>query len=196
VTADAYPAPRLLAMAIAWLREKHPDALIIPEFSAANFGGAKIDVVAVTATQLVGVEIKGDGDSPTRLAIQGPAYSAVCTSMFLLPAPSLFLRCANKRPPGWSMLIAEGDSIRMGDRSGQYLPTSPYRLMEMMWAAEVRELARLLQADVMGCRGCDAIGRRIAETVPLESIRKRVLETLLLRNWRQFNKTVYRPDAA
>lgn len=91
-------------LAIEWLRARHADAVIVPELSVADWGGASLDVAAITRTHIVGVEIKGDGDSPHRLDRQALAYGMVAREMWLLPAPSLLSRCWKHKPDGWGVL--------------------------------------------------------------------------------------------
>ena len=52
-------ANQLLKLAIAWLKESHPGSIIVTELSVADWGGARIDVAAITEEEVVGVEIKG-----------------------------------------------------------------------------------------------------------------------------------------
>lgn len=180
-----YPAPDLLALARVWLRQTYPDAVIVPEMSVASWGGALIDVAAITPTELIGVEIKGQGDSGARLAIQGMNYSAVASKMFLLPTPSLEATCKKKLPRGWNVLkIVEGVITPPNYiPDDPHFPTSSHRLLEMCWAPEVRSLARYLHADVMGARDSHAVGRKIAETIPLRDIRLAVFMVLRARDW-------------
>jgi len=193
-----FPASRLFDMGLAWLRKRWPDALIVPEFSVISYGGGLIDLAAVTPTELIGLELKGDGDSSQRLAIQGLNYSAVATRMFLLPAPSVRSQCHKKLPRGWRLLTLEDGAIVEPEFYGEdYLPASPLRLLEMCWADELRSLARYLKADVLGHKGSDKLRLRIAETIPLEKIRPAVLMVLRTRNWAVDGmrpKTVYPPE--
>lgn len=199
-----FPASRLGELAIAWLRQTWPDAVIVPELSVVSYGGALIDFAAITPTELIGLETKGDGDSHARLPLQGLNYSAVATRMFLLPAPSLHKSCSSRLPPGWHLLsVDETGQIKEPERWRRSrphpeMPTSPLRLLEMCWAEELRSLARYLQADVMGHRGADALRTRLAETVPLQKLRPAVHMTLRARDWGRAGmrpKKVYRPES-
>lgn len=84
-----------------WLRAKYPQALITHELSVAEYGGALVDVAAILDDHIVGVEIKGEGDSPARLGLQGGMYSRVCRTMHLLADESIRKKCAAALPPGW-----------------------------------------------------------------------------------------------
>ena len=91
-------APELRDLTIAWLRARHPEAIIVPELSVADWGGASIDVAAITPTHIVGVEIKAEGDSPSRLDLQGAVYPRVAREMWLLPDESIREKCFAKKP--------------------------------------------------------------------------------------------------
>ncbi len=108
-----YTADVLTEMAEKWLRKQYPDAIIMREFNAAKWGGALIDVVALTKTQIIGIEIKGHGDTLTRLKLQGPAYSMIASSMYLLCCPELAEKLKKKslKPFRWMNLIIKDDGI-------------------------------------------------------------------------------------
>lgn len=94
-------AGQLRDLASAWLEQRHPGAVIVTELSVSDWGGALVDIAAITETHIVGVEIKGAGDSPTRLDRQGLAYGMVIKEMWLLACPTLADKCRARRPAGW-----------------------------------------------------------------------------------------------
>jgi hypothetical protein len=173
--------------------------------SVASMGGARLDLAAVTPNELIGVEIKGEGDSTARLALQGMQYSAVCTRLFLLPCPSLRDRCVKARPPGWLMACTEGGhwwspkerGIRFHD-DHKRLPKSAIRLLEMLWGDELASLCRVLDVDPKEHHGAGRM-THLAENFPLAKIRSGVLRRLYLRRWEsaKFGRTpVWRPDVS
>lgn len=117
-------APELLSLAIDWLRAEFPDAVIVPEMSVADWGGARIDVAAITDAEIVGVEIKGEGDSPTRLELQGLRYGQVARQMWLLVTPegTLRERCEKKRPANWGLLEVHDGEVRPANRATKLGP--------------------------------------------------------------------------
>lgn len=107
-------AAELTERVIEWMKTAYPGSVIVTEMSVEDWGGARLDVAAVTENEIVGVEIKGEGDSPTRLDLQGLVYGKVARSMWLLVTPegSLFERCMKKKPVGWGVLEVSGDAVR------------------------------------------------------------------------------------
>lgn len=109
-------AADLTKLAKDWLVIQYPESVIVTEFSVASWGGASIDIAAITADEIIGVEIKGEGDSPSRLPLQGHIYSRVASRMWLLPDASIELRCEKVRPSGWGRLEVFGHKIRPFNR--------------------------------------------------------------------------------
>ncbi len=117
-------APELLGLAIEWLKTAYPDSIIVPEMSVADWGGALIDVAAITPDEVVGIEIKGEGDSPSRLDLQGLRYGRVARRMWLLVTPegTLAERCEKKRPKGWGHLELHDGRVRPENRARKLGP--------------------------------------------------------------------------
>lgn len=107
-------AKQLLELAIDWLKAEYPGSVIVTELSVEDWGGARIDVAAITDEEIVGVEIKGEGDSPTRLDLQGLVYNRVARRMWLLCTPdgTLAERCAKKKPTCWGTLEVHEGAVR------------------------------------------------------------------------------------
>lgn len=148
-------APELKELAITFLQEQHPDAYITTELSVAEWGGASVDVAAITSTEIVGIEIKGEGDSPTRLELQGLKYGRVCQRMWLLCTPdgTLGTRCHKKRPNGWGALEVKDGAVqpqiweRRWDADQEVTPVRQPHLCaaamcETLWRDELHTLAR------------------------------------------------------
>lgn len=110
-------AEELRALAVEWLRETFPGSVIVTELSVADWGGASIDVAAITETHIVGVEIKGEGDSPARLDRQGITYGMAAREMWLLCDESIQAKCFARRPPGWGRLEVWEGSVRPFNRA-------------------------------------------------------------------------------
>lgn len=148
-------APELLKLSIEWLKSEYPDSTIVTEMSVADWGNARIDVAAITDDEMVGIEIKGEGDSPTRLELQGITYGQVARKMWLLVTPegTLSERCRKKRPRGWGVLAVEdgkvaprirsqfGDGTVWHDKPGQSQQFNPYAMCGTLWRDELFDLA-------------------------------------------------------
>lgn len=203
---DAYSAERLTEMGVAWLRAQRPDALIVPEFVCGCGGAARIDLAAITKDGIFGVEIKGEGDSAARLPSQGPLFSAVCSTVHLLPAPSLLQKMRDKRPPHWAMLRVEPDGSLAGEwgytHSKDYY-LAPQVLLDCLWRPELLKLCTRLRVGVdrKTARVRDMV-REISDLVPLREIKAAVCEALLERQWTNWtsatgeSRRLWRPEIA
>ena len=128
-------ASELKSLTVQWLSEKYKKATIVEEMSIADWGGALVDVAAITDKEIIGVEINGEGDSPTRLDLQGYRYGQVANKMWLLVTPegTLAERCYKKQPQGWGLLEVYDGKVRPYNRfkvpSGEYEKTKWGRRM-------------------------------------------------------------------
>jgi len=188
----------LRTKAKAWLRAKYPDALITHEFSVAEYGGALVDVAAILPDQIIGIEIKGEGDSPTRLGLQGGMYSRVCRTMYLLADESIQKRCLAARPLGWGELLidngrADYTKYELCPASGlmHYKYSSPDKtgyglaaaaLAAMPWTKEYPAFSAALGYDVTHLRKSDCIGFVMGRS-SVRAIEKAVCAVLMKREW-------------
>lgn len=209
-------APVLTELAAQWLRARLPEAHIVREFSCAAYGGALIDVAAICEDQIIGVEVKGEGDSPSRLKLQGNMYSRVCRQVYLLPSPDLQDRCIKHCPPEWQIITtktfdswaglnkcADTDiyypknmrslqpwSLVRGDGYG----LAPAALTELVWTKEYRKFAHALEPySGLPRKKADAL-RAVCKHFPVDTVERAVCSTLRRRNWEM--KPVDKPAEA
>jgi hypothetical protein len=189
----------LLPLAIDWLAQRYPDSLIVPELSIGTWGAALLDVAAITSNEIIGIEIKGEGDSPARLPLQASLYSKAATRMFFLPCPALQDRCFKHIPDAWGRLVVDGDVVRSHlttwgkPHMGADLCVAPAQLLQCLWRQEL-DLIAMRCAIITGKVGVEKLRWELAEQVPLRRLKAEVCEALRLRKWRgqRGSKTVYR----
>lgn len=110
-------ANELRDLTIDWLGRTYPASVIVTELSVGDWGSASIDVAAIAETHIVGVEIKGEGDTHTRLDRQGLAYGMVAKEMWLLSDESIREKCHNHKPAGWGRLEVWEGAVRPWNRA-------------------------------------------------------------------------------
>lgn len=183
--AKEFPASRLCDMASDFLAKTYPGSLIVRELCVGNWGSSMLDIAAITDDEIIGVEIKGDGDSPTRLKLQAASYSKSATRMYLLAAPSIAKRCQAHKPMGWRMLIAAEAHCwaEIPGLAPDRLPTAPAQLLQALWKDELLLVAHSLRVGAHRSMRADQILEEIAELVPLKDIRPAVCHALKLRDW-------------
>lgn len=197
-------ASELLPLAIDWLADRYPGALIVPELSIGTWGGALLDVAAITQTEIIGVEIKGEGDSPARMPLQASLYSKAATRMYFLACPALQDRCFKHLPNAWGKLAVvdgkidvvltdwERTCIEVYDKDkepAKKLCVAPGQLLQCLWRDELDTIARLCGV-ITGKVGVEELRWQIAERVPLERLRAETCDALRRRKW--INKTIHR----
>lgn len=193
----AYDAGELKGIAKRWLRLRFPEADILEEFSVAEYGAGLIDVAAILPTEIVGVEIKGAGDSAARLGLQGGMYSRICRRSYLLCCPSVEEKCQRQRPYGWGPLsLTAPRHAFMAERcvetgiwsfhpkpDSRGLGLAPAALAAMVWVHEYGELRRHLPLSVPIGRKKDETIRLVSSYAALPDIERAVCATLRARNW-------------
>lgn len=180
-------AKALLAIAIEWMRERWPDAVIVPELSVADWGGARIDVAAITPTHIAGVEIKGCGDSPARLPLQGLAYGMVAREMWLLACPTIAEKCWRKRPGGWGKLeireaVARPATYPKAVIRGHLCPTA---LCGTLWKKELIKLAAKFGVSTGSFATVESLANSIEDALPAPTIHDEMISLLRKRKWGQ-----------
>jgi hypothetical protein len=184
-------APELLSLAVDWLARRYPDSLIVPELSVGTWGAALLDCAAVTKDFIIGVEIKGEGDSPARMPLQAALYSKAASRMFFLPCPDLEERCFKHLPDAWGRLTVRDGQIehqvsswRQRDRAGEPddLCVAPAQLLQCLWRDEL-DLIAMRHQIITGKVGVEKLRWELAEQVPLRTLRLEVCEALRLRRW-------------
>jgi hypothetical protein len=190
-------AAELLPLAIDWLARRYPDSLIVPELSIGTWGAALLDVAAITPTEIIGVEIKGEGDSPARLPLQASLYSKAAARMFFLPCAGLEERCFKHIPDAWGRLMVRDGVIEQGWRyrapwEPEQLCVAPAQLLQCLWRQEL-DLIATRCAIITGKVGVEKLRWELAEQVPLKRLKLEVCEALRLRRWsgQHGTKTVY-----
>lgn len=186
-------AADLLPLTIDWLAARYPQSLIVPELSIGTWGAALLDVAAVTETEIIGVELKGEGDSPARMPLQASIYSKAATRMFFLPCPTLEERCFKHLPSAWGKLAIregriehqiQGLSWRQRERKGEPddLCVAPAQLLQCLWRADLEAIARI-HGVITGKADVEKLRWEIAEQVPLRTLKREVCLALRQRKW-------------
>jgi len=188
----------LTGLAEAWLIGAYPNSIIVRELSVARWGGAMIDIAAITEKEIVGVEVKGESDSARRLPLQGLAYGMVARKMWLLPDKKNSKQCRKAKPPGWGELCIY-DGVCKRRIIGRYKATgaplmsvahdtrllSPYRLCGALWKSELVSLAGHFHLSLKNARKVRQITDLIIKHVPVIEIHDKTIALLRSRVWKK-----------
>lgn len=193
---EEFKAPRLKVMALHWLRSKWPGAVLTTELALHKWGEASVDVAAILPSAIIGVEVKGDGDSHRRLERQGWVYSRSATELWLLPAPALHDKMVEHKPRGWGVLRVEDGGLVEQQRCWRdEIYNSPAALLDICWRRELDILGRKYGFKVKGMTAVQ-LQAALAEIVTLAEARAFTCGCLRSRQWDgrvPYPKVVYHP---
>ncbi len=188
-------APELTDLAEAWLRCRYPNAIIVRELGVDGYGAARLDVAAITDRKIVGVEVKGDGDSAARLELQGWSYGRAVTEMWLLPSPDLVKACHRKRPANWGLLEVYEGSVRMAMNTPAYgaaLPIAmaqpledhaPATMLRVLWRDELLLAAERTKTPLWGASTRAKIAAAILKHCSVSTVHDEMIWALRNRVW-------------
>lgn len=148
-------------------------------------GSARVDV-AVASDRLVGFEIKSDFDTLDRLARQMHAYHEVFDALTIVTTSAYVGQVEALLPAWWGIWVAKRglDGITLDERR----TATPHGRQEiaslaaMLWREDAFALIVETLGPVVRARATRGdLQAIIAERISLETIRERVLRSLLLR---------------
>lgn len=191
-----------------WLRQRYPSGRIIHELNMCQ-GGARIDMMSVAPSAIVGVEIKGPWDNGDRLITQLAAFRCVTTELWLVVAgrnvevaglarylfPSIgIIEIEHAALPGRSLenLYREawGSNSRPVDRDQlslkiveQAAPRDPFAasLKAMMWVEELDRIARQARLTQGKGKGTHRSLTSLLDALPLDELLPAVCRELRSR---------------
>ena len=108
--------------------------------------GARVDAAVIGVTELVGIEIKSEVDSLSRLQKQALAYSGVFDKLVLVAAPVHMRAAETQLPRYWGLLTATAVDGCPRFRVVRPAAPNPDRttaaLLALLWRRELLEIAR------------------------------------------------------
>ena len=120
-------------------------------FEEKSMGHSRSDVVALLPNVIIGIEIKSDADSYTRLSTQVKDYDKYFDLNFIVVGSSHLARVHEHIPPYWGILLVdqtEEEPIIRQVRSPK--PNPKVKLRTQLFFLWKRELRLLLRANRLG----------------------------------------------
>lgn len=121
-------------------------------FEEKNIGKSRADALAVTDGVLIGIEIKSDGDSYTRLKSQIRSYNQYCNQNYIVIGSCHRKHVEEHVPDFWGILVVSRDLenrqvVIETMRQAQPNPKANLKLqMSLLWR---NELAHILKCNTM-----------------------------------------------
>lgn len=157
-------------------------ALIMEELGIEN-GAARIDM-AVIDDSLSGYEIKSDFDNSHRLYNQIHSYNRVFEHIYIVTGSQSGEEIEPFLPSWWGIMRAKRDSegvVTLWElRASTYNSgVDPYSLLSFLKREEINQLGMQYELPTKIIKGGKfALTEKLAETLPIDSIRASVLEFL------------------
>lgn len=168
----------------AFLEESYGRIRIIEE---KNMGGSRADVIMVTPDSFVGIEIKSDADTYTRLAGQIEDYDRYFDMNIIVVGTRHAMHVEEHVPTSWGIITVE----EVEGRADFYVlrrPKSnpgldPARKLSLLWRPELQHIvARHLKHKYERISKKDVITKILAG-VPYETLRLEMSEELFERDY-------------
>lgn len=168
----------------AFLEESYGRIRIIEE---KNMGGSRADVIMVTPDSFVGIEIKSDADTYTRLAGQVKDYDRYFDMNIIVVGTRHAMHVEEHVPASWGIITVE----EVEGRADFYVlrrpkPNSgidPARKLSLLWRPELQHIVyRHLKHKYDRISKKDVI-EKILAGVPYETLRLEMSEELFERDY-------------
>ena len=171
-----------------FLEEKYGQVRIIEE---KTMGKSRADAVMVTRDSLIGIEIKSDADSYTRLSRQVKAYDKFYDYNIVVVGSTHGKHISEHVPKHWGIITVE----EINDNHDYYILRKPEPNPKVKWKNKIKilwrpELAKLQEWNTMPkykAKSKDFVQKKIVEKIPEkiseEVIKKQVSELLFERDY-------------
>ena len=168
----------------AFLEESWGRIRIIEE---KNMGGSRADVIMVTPDSFVGIEIKSDADTYTRLAGQVEDYDRYFDMNIIVVGTRHAMHVEEHVPASWGIITVE----EVEGRADFYVlrrpkpnpGIDPARKLSLLWRPELQHIvARQLKHKYERISKKDVIAKILAG-VPYETLRLEMSEELFERDY-------------
>ena len=149
-------------------------------------GEARADIVVVTDS-LTGYEIKGDGDSYSRLPGQVEEYDRYFQRNYLVVGVAHKTTASNHVPSYWGILCVlrsekgvEMETIREAGQSPKY---NQKKQLSLLWRKELENILKVNNLSECYGKTKAYIRKYILERVPKDVLRRQICEEFFERDW-------------
>ena len=161
-------------------------------FEEKSMGHSRSDVIALLPNLIVGIEIKSDADSYTRLVTQVKDYDKYFDINYIVVGSSHISGVRDHVPPYWGILVVdqtEEEPIIRQVRSAK--PNPKFRLKTQLSFIWKRELRILLKANKLGIYAGGSrrtMERALLIWVPHDKLKRQMCYMLFERDYSIFEK--------
>jgi hypothetical protein len=161
-------------------------------FEEKNMGHSRSDVIALLPGAIMGIEIKSDADSYTRLATQIKDYDKYFDINFIAVGSSHLARVAEHIPPHWGILLVdqtEEEPIVRQMRPPKINPKVKLKFqLAFMWKRELLLLMKANKIETKAVRSRKNMESRLLAGVPEKVLKRQMCYLLFERDYSVFEK--------
>lgn len=159
-----------------------------------NIGKSRADVLAVTDGVLIGLEIKSDGDSYTRLKSQIRNYNKYCGQNYVVVGKSHARHVGEHIPAFWGILVVSRDLQLHSVQITELRPAAPnpktdlkYQL-SFLWRNELAAVLRRYQLPKYTNKSKAFICEKLIERVPEQLLLRSLTDEMFERDYTVYDK--------
>lgn len=174
-----------------FLEEKYGKIRIIEE---KTIGRSRADLLMVMPDCIVGIEIKSDADSYTRLPSQIKSYDQYFDANILVVGSTHAMHAAEHIPEWWGIISAELD----GDRMDFYViremspnpNLDPEKKIKILWRPEIAHIQEINHLPAYKNKGKEYVRKVVVNRVPEAVLNRQISEELFERDYTAIAETV------
>lgn len=174
-----------------FLEERYTKIRIIEE---KQMGRSRADVVMVTEDSVVGIEIKSDADTYTRLQRQIRDYDRFFDYNYVVAGSRHALHIEEKVPAWWGIITAE----EIDNNADFYLLRSPgenpnliwKNKLKLLWRPELAHIQELNHLPKYKQKSKAFVIDKIIEKVPKELLKIQISDELFERDYNQIEHMI------
>ena len=156
-----------------------------------RIGGARADIVMVLEDGLVGIEIKSDADSYTRLPGQVKNYDRYFDRNCIVIGSTHAHHAADHVPPWWGILSVESLNGKVDFYTIREALPNPKEVLRtqlsLLWKKELISIEKKNGLPLYRGKSKSFISKKLMEGVPRDILKKEVLEEFMERDYTFFD---------
>jgi len=161
-------------------------------FEEKSMGHSRSDVIALLPNLIIGIEIKSDADSYTRLVTQVKDYDKYFDINFIVAGSSHVAHVHEHIPPYWGILIVDQtdeEPIIRQVRSPKPNPKAKLKTqLVFMWKRELRMLLKVNKLGAYVNKSRAAMEKALLLWVPHKRLKQQMCYLLFERDYSIFEK--------
>ncbi len=162
-------------------------------FEEKNIGTSRADVIAITDGELIGLEIKSDGDSYARLKSQIRNYNKYCGKNYLVVGASHRIHAGEHIPDFWGILVVSRDPDTKRPRIEESRAAQPNpgcdikRQLSLLWRNELANLLRKNRLPKYNGKSKAFICEKLASKLCAETLLRQLTDEIFERDYTVYN---------